>query len=685
MKLSDYFPDQFEGWETAGEPNKNTMQPMVPNDQTVNTNYLRATIPLTFQYQMDTVKQWNAMGLSNFRVAPIGPNGIAAQNAAAQSAVTNIINQSSSSTVVSSTFVPSIPVNVQTVETYIVKLADLSTLDTFTNSAGGTIVLPGASLPPGFFSGGSSTSGFGATAAPTGPAIYAGAVISVINTETDLGTPNCTPNGSGWVAIDSAQNGSYASVYSKLVPAGTFAASYSLGTSVAWIDSLMFFGNCNTAPAAVQLLNIFSGGTSGMQSHSATFSSSVTAGNAILVVVTVGAVPWDAIHNRYNYTAFSVGDGVNTYGEIAQGTGGVSPGDGCQQVVFLAQKVAAGSTTVTVNLVTPVGFANGGISATAYEINLGTATPIPSGFPAGWFCYLENSAQTTPSASAPVFTVTSPAEIDGIFQTIPLGPNEGVIVAFDGTNWWTERGAGGGGTPIVFPISVVDGGTGTSTPGLLAGSGISISGPWPDQTISSSGIAPPAQNQSLWTWPTSGTTSAGYTNINPVSGNNFNFTANKICLFYLNIDKPIIVGNFSFLVTGSDTHHYDWGMYNTSGTLVWNIGPTIFSSTGLITTPLVQGTITIQPGNYWLAFTGDGTGITFNGLNSSSLGNIIFFANSASSTPAWWASVTTSTGGSLTGLTVTMPSAPTTAANLTSSVLDTFGGAGIMPFICLST
>ena len=263
----------------------------------------------------------------------------------------------------------------------------------------------------------------------------------------------------------------------------------------------MFFGNCNIAPVAVQLLNIFSGGTSGTQSHSATFSSSVTAGNAILVVVTIGAVPWDAIHNRYNFTALSVGDGVNTYGEVAQGTGGVPTGDGCQQVVFLAQKVAAGSTTITVNLVTPVGFANGGISATAYEINLGTATPIPSGFPAGWFCYLENSAQTTPSASAPVFTVTSPAEIDGIFQTIPLGQNEGVIVAFDGTNWWTERGVGGGGAPIVFPISVADGGTGTSTPALVAGSGIAITGSWPDNTIALSGTPPVAAGSPVITPP----------------------------------------------------------------------------------------------------------------------------------------------------------------------------------------
>jgi hypothetical protein len=487
MKLSDYFPDQFEGWETAGEP-KNTMQPMVPNDQTVNTPYLRATIPLTFQYQMDSVKQWNTMGLSNFRIAPVGPNGIAAQNAAAQSAVTTIINNTTTSGGGGgSTFVPSIPVNVQNVENYLVKLADLSTLDTFTNDAGGTIVLPGASLPAGTFSGATAENGFGASVNVSGPATYAGAVISVINTESDLGSPNCTPTGMGWVAIDSAQNGNYASVYSKLIPAGTFTASYSLGTSVVWVDSLIFFGNCNIAPVAVQPLNIFSGGTSGTQSHSATFSSSVTAGHAILVVVTVNAVPWDGIHNRYNYTSITASDGVNSYGLVGQGTGGNSPGDGAQQAVFLAQNVAGGSTTITVQLVTPAGFANGGISATAYEINLGTATPIPSGFPAGWFCYIENSAPITPSAPDPIFVVKSPAEIDGQFQTISLGPNEGVIVAFDGTNWWTERGVGGGGAPIVFPISIADGGTGTSSPGLIAGSGITITGAWPDQTIAASG------------------------------------------------------------------------------------------------------------------------------------------------------------------------------------------------------
>jgi len=40
---------------------------------------------------------------------------------------------------------------------------------------------------------------------------------------------------------------------------------------------------------------------------------------------------------------------------------------------------------------------------------------------------------------------------------------------------------------IDLPLSVADGGTGTATPGLIAGAGITIGGPWPNQTISASG------------------------------------------------------------------------------------------------------------------------------------------------------------------------------------------------------
>jgi hypothetical protein len=163
-----------------------------------------------------------------------------------------------------------------------------------------------------------------------------------------------------------------------------------------------------------------------------------------------------------------------------------------------------------------------------------------------------------------------------------------------------------------------------------------------------------------------------------------NFTANKVVFMYIHIDVPLSVGNFTFNPTTSDTHHYDWGMYTTAGVLVWNIGPTVFSSTGQITKPFVQGTVSIAAGNYWLAFTGDGTGITFNGTGTSGVTEYFYFLNSATGTPGWWTSVTSSSGGSLTGLGPTVPSAPTTASNLSSNTISGIS-ASLFPLIALST
>jgi len=53
------------------------------------------------------------------------------------------------------------------------------------------------------------------------------------------------------------------------------------------------------------------------------------------------------------------------------------------------------------------------------------------------------------------------------------------------SNTWTP--IGGSSSTLVLPLSVANGGTGTATPGLVAGTNISISGSWPNQTISTSG------------------------------------------------------------------------------------------------------------------------------------------------------------------------------------------------------
>jgi hypothetical protein len=553
------------------------------------------------------------------------------------------------------------PVNEQAGTTYIVKIADLANLDTFSNNAGGTIVLPGPALAPGYFSNASSSSGAGSTAAPSGTPFYVGGLIEIMATESDLSSPTVAPTGSGWTPIDASQNGAYAGVYSRLVPTGPFTSAYSFGTSLSWCDSQLFFGNCSAAPSVVQSRAIFSGGISGTTSHSAAFTNPVTAGNAILVVVTVTAVPYDSIHLNYPYTAWSVSDGVNSYANADSASSGAPLNDAVQQVIFLAQKVAGGTTTITVGGSTPAGHANGGVSVTAYEINLGTSSPVPSGFPAGWYCYLQNTGSGT-------FTVESSALIDGLSTPITLGPSQGTIVAFDGTNWFTERGVGG--SSITLPLAVADGGTGTATPNLVAGSGISISGTWPDQTItatSGSGTAVP-----LWNYPPFSNGWAQNQTIGWNDGNMLGGTQNATYMVPFNLNQEVTASYLLFWVTttGGPTNHYDLGIYDNSGNLVANIGAQALNTASKIKLAFTQGSVTFPPGMYWYAITSNrasGADFAFSGVDPnlypSSGGGIepifIFVAAPGANPygqPAWFqpASGGTTTGGALNS-SVTLP------------------------------
>jgi hypothetical protein len=378
--------------------------------------------------------------------------------------------------------------------------------------------------------------------------------------------------------------------------------------------------------------------------------------------------------------------------------------------------------------------------------------------------------------------------LNGLTGVVDVTAGSGISVAVVGSNVQVSATGGGGGVSslntltgavvvtspngtisvgtsgsdvtldVTAPLPVAYGGTGTTSPALVAGSGISITGSWPDQTITASGSAPsfsnitsgtnnsatmivgggatltfndsgsppsvgvvnanelygvvisstpPSAGQVLtatgsaaanWQTPSSGGASQTFwnwpkqlgapTNMNPVNGQNMNFTANQVKFMYIHIDVELSVGNFTFLPTTNDnTHFYDWGLYNLSGTLIWNIGPTqVTASSGQWTSPFLQGTVTIPEGNYWLAFTGNGTGLTFFAASPSGLvDDYMFFANTPTgSGPLWWTSSTTSSGGSLTGLGPVLPATPTTASNLTSNQVSTVGTASF-PMICLST
>lgn len=118
--------------------------------------------------------------------------------------------------------------------------------------------------------------------------------------------------------------------------------------------------------------------------------------------------------------------------------------------------------------------------------------------------YIEN-------IGAGVATLTPASGTVNLLADIQLVQNQGAILFYDGSNWTAitsipgsggtitdviaGTGLSGGGSSgavtlsLITPVSIADGGTGTATPGLIAGSGITITGSWPDQTIASSGGA----------------------------------------------------------------------------------------------------------------------------------------------------------------------------------------------------
>lgn len=92
MPLSDFFPSMKGGTPVTPLSQQNAA-PVIPNDQTQVSGYLRTTIPLPLQYAPDTLKQYNRPGLSSYRIAPLPPGGNPSVNAASTSTVISTVQE----------------------------------------------------------------------------------------------------------------------------------------------------------------------------------------------------------------------------------------------------------------------------------------------------------------------------------------------------------------------------------------------------------------------------------------------------------------------------------------------------------------------------------------------------------------------------------------------------------------
>ena len=95
--------------------------------------------------------------------------------------------------------------------------------------------------------------------------------------------------------------------------------------------------------------------------------------------------------------------------------------------------------------------------------------------------------------------------------------------------------------------------------------------------------------------------------------------ANVTPVVGLPIAYPLNVGHLTFNVTTLDNsaNLYDFGLYNAAGTLVADLGPASYTTTGIKTGALVQGTVRLNPGLYYIALTGNAAVLLISGIGAN--------------------------------------------------------------------
>jgi hypothetical protein len=183
---------------------------------------------------------------------------------------------------------------------------------------------------------------------------------------------------------------------------------------------------------------------------------------------------------------------------------------------------------------------------------------------------------------------------------------------------------------VAHPITLLDAETDGVT---LQGAGISSSklalkAVQTDASLTGAGIG----SSTLGQLPITFWTNAPF-NIGEFSANN----ANRVGVYGICLETPVTFSNLTIFVgTGDGANNYDLGFYTQAGALVAHVGAQTMAATGIVTLPVIGAPITLFPGLYALAVSGQANTLTigYGNANWAWIKNSSFAASVGGALPA---------------------------------------------------
>lgn len=269
-----------------------------------------------------------------------------------------------------------------------------------------------------------------------------------------------------WSLVVSGFESTVDAIWSQQVSAaGSAAATHTFPGNTSWVTAAAVFKTSGT-PSIRQKKSLTSGSPSG--TYTASFTSSVLAGSVIVVVAAYAAA------SSGHTSAWTVWDSLNgSYTPIAQPINYNANGT-VQLAIYAVLNPTGGSPTVSFKVVnSPTNVSGNG----AYMMEI-TGLSSASGYP-----YFRGISQS--DLAGAIFNGAGTGASAGAVPPPPStisSPNNGTNFYLREDTQWSQITLT---TDVTGVLPVVNGGTGTATPSLVAGAGITVSGSFPNQTVTS--------------------------------------------------------------------------------------------------------------------------------------------------------------------------------------------------------